>query len=176
MWTQNASGFIIAETPLMIYHNNDMILVGNVISHTKIGNFTQEDQYMIQVEEYVKNKQPSTTINAIGMRSSDSSPPTFEVGDKVLFVLDGKGPIYDVSPDSFKTISGCTVHQMLGFRLFPDEPMPNDISKMRFVADKNCLGPLVQIDPPEDDSFHHWYNSSLEQMQKTLHAKKVSYL
>jgi hypothetical protein len=168
-WTQNAAGFLVAETPLMIYHNSDMILIGNVISHAKIGNFTQEDQYIIQVEEYIKNKQPGTTINATGMGYTDSSPPIFEVGDRVLFVLDGNGPTFDVSPDSFKTISGCTAHQMLGFRLFPDEPLPNDVSKIKFVADKNCLGSLVQINPSEDVFF-----SPLTQFKSGTDAKEIA--
>ncbi|GEM_PF-2623553 len=169
VWTQNASAFLVAETPLLIYHNSDVILIGNVISHTKIGNFTQEDQYTIQVEEYIKNKQPGTTINATGMRSADSSPPTFEVGDRVLFVLDENGSTFDVSPDSFKTISGCTAHQMLGFRLFPDEPLSDDISKIGFVADKNCLGPLVQINPSEDVFF-----SPLTQFKSGTDAKEIA--
>jgi hypothetical protein len=149
----DVQGLLLAETPLQLYQNSDVILIGKVTSREKTGNFTQEYHYDIQVEEYIKNKQHDTIIDATAMASADSSLPIFNAGDRVLFVLDKESGNYFVSPESFKTVPGCTSHQMLGFRLFPDEPLTDDMSKAEFKIDKGCLGPLVQINPSDDVFF-----------------------
>ncbi|MDE1725534.1 MAG: hypothetical protein KGH76_06530 [Thaumarchaeota archaeon] len=150
--TQHASGFLIAETPLQTYHGSNTILIGKIISLQKTGNFTEEYHYSIQVEEYIKNKQSSSTISVIASGSSIPSPPKFEIGDRVLLILDKENGNYVVSPNSFKTIPGCSSHEMLGFWVFPYEPLPQDI-RSEFKANKNCLGPLIQIWPSDDVFF-----------------------
>lgn len=149
---QNATGLLMAETPLQTYHNSDVILIGKVTSFQETRNFPREYHYAIQVEEYIKNKMPNSTINVIGSGSSIPSPPKFEIGDRVLLILDREDGNYSVSPNSFKTIPGCSSHEMLGFWAFPDEQLPQD-TKSEFKVNKNCLGPLIQIWPSDDAFF-----------------------
>ncbi len=165
----DVQGLLVAETPLQLYHSADIILIGKVVSVKKTGNFTEKYHYEIQVEEYIKNKQPATTISAIGRESADSSPPVFGVGDRVFFILDREPGNYVVSPASFKTIPGCTSHQMLGFRLFPDEQLTDNISETEFKIDKSCLGPLVQINPSDDVFF-----SPLKQFKAGTATKDIA--
>jgi len=149
---QNASGFLIAETPLQTYHNSDIILIGKVASLQKTSNFTETYHYDIKVEEYINNKQTNSTISVIASGSSIPSPPKFEIGDRVLLILDKEDGNYVVSANSFKTIPGCSSHEMLGFWAFPDEPFPQN-TRSEFRVNKNCLGPLIEIWPSNDVFF-----------------------
>lgn len=165
---QNANGHWVAETPLQVYYNNDLILIGKVTSLKNTGNFTEIYQYDIQVEEYVKNKQSNSTISAIGISNSIPSSPKFDVGDRVLFILDKQDGNYVISPDSIKTVPDCTSHEMLGLWRFPDEPMPQS-PNLEFKTSKRCLDPSVQSEPSADPFF-----SPLLQIKSGTNPEQVS--
>lgn len=124
---QNASGLLVAETPLQLYNNNELILVGKVISLTDNSGFlSSETKYTIKVEEYVKNPQSSKTITVIGTCCSIPGPPTFEVGDRALLFLNkDENGRYEISPHSVKAQPNCNAHQILGLKEFPDEGSVN---------------------------------------------------
>lgn len=166
---KNASGFLVAETPLQTYTTSDLILIGKVISLEKVSNFTTEYKYNIQVEQYVKNPMFNQTITAIGKYYTDASPPKFEAGQRVLFLLDNEDGNYIISPNSFLAPDGCNTHQMLGFRVFPDESISGANLQDKFTADRNCLDPMIEINPSMDLMF-----SPLKQFKAGTEAKDIS--
>ncbi|MEO9277757.1 MAG: hypothetical protein ABI340_08300 [Nitrososphaera sp.] len=165
---QYANGYLVAETPLQVYHSNDLILIGKVTSLKNTGNFSETYQYDIQVEEYVKNKQSNSTVSVIGISNSIPSSPKFNVGDRVLLMLDKQDGNYVISPDSIKAIPDCTSHEMLGLWKFPYESMPQN-PNLEFKIKKNCLDPLIQVDPSEDVFF-----SPLLQIKSGTSPEQVS--
>jgi hypothetical protein len=150
---KNVSGLLVAETPLQTYNSADLILVGKVTSVEKMSDIFIQYQYNVQVEEYVKNKQTNSTISVIASGSSIPSPPKFEVGQRVLFLLDKEDGNYVVSPNSFLAPDGCTSHQMLGLRAFPNEPISDELVQGKFEVDKSCLDPLIEPIPSSDVYF-----------------------
>lgn len=149
---QNVNGFLIAQTPLQTYHNSDIILIGTVTSLQKTINSFETYHYDVQVEEYIKNKQTNSTLSVIASANSIPSPPKFEIGDRILLILDKEDGNYVVSTNSFKTIPGCSSHEMLGFWVFPAEQLPQD-TRSEFKVNKSCLGPLIEISPSNDVFF-----------------------
>lgn len=166
---KGVSGFLVAETPLQTYTSSDLILVGKVTSLEKISNFTTEYKYNIQVEQYVKNPLPNQTITVIGKYYTDASPPKFEVNQRSLFLLDKADGNYIISPNSSLAPDGCNSHQMLGFRVFPDESLLGVNLQDKFTVDKNCLDPMIEINPSMDLIF-----SPLKQFKSGTEAKDVS--
>lgn len=165
--SNNANGMLIAQTPLETYHGSDVILIGKITSVQRAGNFTETDHYTIQVEEYIKGKQENSTISATAAAYSIPSPPKFEVGDRVLLLLGKEDGNYVVSASSFKTIPGCSSHEMLGFWKFPDEPLPQD-TRTEFQVNKACLGPIIQIG--QESSFF----SPLLQFKSGINSGQVT--
>lgn len=163
----NANGFLIAQSPLETYHGSDVILIGKITSLEKTGNFTETYHYGIQVEEYIKGKITNSTISATASAYSVPSPPKFEIGDRVLLLLDDENGTYTISPNSFKTIHGCSSHEMLGFWKFPDEPFPQD-TRSEFQVNRACLGPLVQIG--QESTFF----SPLMQFKSGIRSEQIS--
>ncbi|MDE1767122.1 MAG: hypothetical protein KGI27_12750 [Thaumarchaeota archaeon] len=167
---KGVSGLLFAETPLQTYTSSDLIVVGKVTSLEKISNFTiVEYKYNIQVEQYVKNPLPNQTITVIGKYNSIPSSPKFEIGQRALFLLDKEDANYIISPNSSLVPDGCNSHQMLGFRAFPDEPLPGVNLQDRFTVDKNCLDPLIEINPSMDLIF-----SPLKQFKAGTAAEDIA--
>ena len=166
---KNVSGLLVAETPLQTYTSSDLILVGKVTSLEKISNFTTEYKYSIQVEQYVKNSLPNQTVTAIGRYYTDSSPPKFETGQRILLLLDKEDDNYIISSNSAIATDGCNAHQMLGFRAFPDESISGVNLQDKFTVDKNCLDPMIEINPSMDLGF-----SPLKQFKAGTEAKDIS--
>lgn len=169
MPVKGVSALLIAETPLRTYHDSDLISIGKVVSLQKGGSLLETYRYDIQVEEYIKDRQPNSTISVIGIANSIPSSPTFEVGQRVLLLLDKENDSYIISPNSFVAPDGCNSHQMLGFRAFPDKPLSGVDFQDKFTVDKNCLDPMIEINPSMDLIF-----SPLKQFKAGTEAKDVS--
>lgn len=166
---KGVSGLLVAETPLQTYTSSDLILVGKVTSLEKISNFTIEYKYNVQVEQYVKNSLPNQTITVIGRYYTDASPLKFETGQRILLLLDKEDGNYTISPNSSLAPDGCNSHQMLGFRVFPNEPLSGVNLQDKFTVDKNCLDPMIEINPSMDLIF-----SPLKQFKAGTEARDVS--
>ncbi len=145
LYVQNAAGLLVAETPLQLYNDNELILVGKVVSRTDNSGFpSSEYEYKIKVEEYVKNPQSYKTITVIGTCCSIPGSPTFEVDDRTLLLLNkDENGRYEISSLSFKAQPNCNAHQLLGLKKFPDEVSVNANYKIY----KHCISNYVEKTP-----------------------------
>ncbi|MGI0009916.1 MAG: hypothetical protein ACREAE_00780 [Nitrosopumilaceae archaeon] len=139
--TTYANALLVAETPLELYYHHELILVGKVISLIENSDGITI-QYDIKVEEYVKNPKPYDMISVVGIYGTIPSSPEFDVGDRVLLLLNKEDGRYQISPLSFKAQTGCDSHQLLGMQTFPDEPLARGQPQGEFKIDKDCFGPM----------------------------------
>ncbi len=91
------------QSNVELYVENEVILVGFVTS-TFVTD-SEDTQYTINVERYVKNPQEDNSIVAIGRGSTDSEnlasiDKLFKIGDRVLLFLNTSNDKYLISPYS----------------------------------------------------------------------------
>lgn len=120
-----ASALLEYQTPLELYNNHELIVIGKVISLTEISN--RETIYNVKVEEYLKNPKPYDLIDAYGLGAKNSGMASsidtiFEIGDRVLLYLNKENEKYKISPYSFKAPLACGKHQLLQLATIPGEP------------------------------------------------------
>jgi len=107
--TVNADALLLSKTNLDHYLENDLILVGRVIS--AIGNVdTLETEYQIDVERYLKSPKSYETVTALGQGVKggllqSSIDVIFDEGDRVFLLLDEVDEIFVISPYSFRSES-----------------------------------------------------------------------
>ena len=99
-----AGAMLVRKTTLELYVENELILVGKVISLNEIPAENQTE-YQIKVERYLKNPQSYDTITAIGRGTKSGELRTsidkiFNVSDRVLLFLNKKQGNYIISPFS----------------------------------------------------------------------------
>jgi len=120
-----SSALLEYQTPLELYKNHELIVIGKVISLTEISK--QETIYNIKVEEYLKNPKPYDLIDAYGLGTKNGGvwiedQTVFEIGDRVLLYLYKENGKYKISPYSFIAPKSCEKHQLLDLPIIPGEP------------------------------------------------------
>jgi len=120
-----ASAFLESQTPLELYNNHELIVIGKVISLTEKSNL--ETLYNVKVEEYIKNPKPYDLIDAYGTAAKNGGiwiedQTVFEIGDRVLLYLYKEDEKYKISPYSFIAPKSCEKRQLLELLMIPGEP------------------------------------------------------
>jgi hypothetical protein len=135
-------------TPLNLFNEHELILIGKVISATPISPFVT--QYDVKVEQYVKNPKSydMITVRGGGVKDSNYQDPKtdtiFEEGNRVLLYLNKKDDWYVVSGYSFSAPLDCDAHQLLGLGTFPGEPLARGHPE-EFKPDKHCISPRMAV-------------------------------
>ncbi|MDH3204673.1 MAG: hypothetical protein OEL81_08370 [Nitrosopumilus sp.] len=100
--------YLVQKTPLEQYQENEVILIGNVISlkENPSEGFTE---YEINVEKFMKNPQTSKTLFVIGSGAQSSEiqlsiDKIFSVNDRVFLFLNEQEGKYQISPYSFNAL------------------------------------------------------------------------
>jgi len=100
---QPTDAILEPQSNVELYVENEVILVGFVTSISVTD--SEDTQYTINVERYVKNPQEDNSIVAIGRGSTDSKnlssiDKLFKMGDRVLLFLNTSNDIFLISPYS----------------------------------------------------------------------------
>jgi len=120
-----ASAMLVYQTPLELYNNHELAVIGKIISLTEISK--RETIYNIKVEEYLKNPKPYDFMDAYGLGAKNSGiagkeDTIFEIGDRVLLYLYKEDGKYKISHYSFIAPKSCEKHQLLELPIIPGEP------------------------------------------------------
>lgn len=121
----HAAALLEYQTPLELYNNHELIVIGKVISLTEISK--RETIYNIKVDEYLKNPKPYDLIDAYGLGTRNNGiwsedDTIFGIGDRVLLYLYLGDDKYKISPYSFIAPKSCEKHQLLDLPIIPGEP------------------------------------------------------
>ena len=149
-WSQ-AEGRIIPKTPLQLYKESDIILVGNITS-IEISSSGTNTFYHVKVEQYLKSQQENDTITVAGSGSNDTSPPPdtkFMADDRVRLYLYKEDGMYMISMYSTEANPKCYAHELLG--LGPRELIPRG-EHVPNPSERNC-GPPFTNQFPNTASF-----------------------
>ncbi len=130
---QNVDARLQAKTPLDLYVENELILVGKVISLNE-NSTANQTEYKIKVEKYLKSPKEFDIINATGHGAKSSEIHTsvekiFDKGARVLLFLNQMDGIYNISPYSVnaETFDPDSDFILPPLRLFKAGISPEDI-------------------------------------------------
>jgi len=146
---QFAESRLAPKTNLEHYIENDLILVGKIISAIEISDIKQTE-YQIEVERYIKNPQNLDQILAFGRglkndTSQSSIDITFDESNRVLLFLNKVEDRYVISPYS---VTAALFDPDEGFILPPLKLYKAGILSNEIV----CRGDLVLVLKASNDS------------------------
>lgn len=115
--TPYASAILVGRSKEQLHNENDIILLGKVVSLKEIPD-QDVTQYIISPEEYLKPQNNESvhdliTVQGYGTTTRESIDfRVYNVGDRALFYLVKQADHYFISPYSFVTESTCNVTQL----------------------------------------------------------------